>query len=57
MEHTLNGKSLRDCDTNDLIVEFEKEYRRRDGGGLDPEQTQRLWAIEAEMKSRGVFGR
>jgi hypothetical protein len=57
MGHTLNGKPIWDCDTLDLMSEFEKESDRRANGGLDQEQIQRLGAIEAERKSRGVFDR
>jgi hypothetical protein len=55
MGHTLNGGPIWDCDTLVPMSEFEKESDRRANGGLDQEQIQRLGAIEAEMRSRGVF--
>lgn len=57
MDHMLNDKPLRDCSTADLQFEFANEYRRRDAGALSAEETQRLWAIEAELKDRGAFDR
>jgi hypothetical protein len=45
MGRTLNGKPIWDCDTLDLMSEFEKESDRRADGGLDQEQIERLGGL------------
>jgi len=55
MEHTPNGKPLRNCSDIDLYAECEELSWRRTSGGLDSEQTERFWSLEAELKNRNVL--